>query len=202
MKPLKVLLLQITILLISLNGFTQTISNINFQQIENNIHIFYDLETQETCTILLFYKSESSQSWGMPLVHISGAMGVGQSSGKYKRIIWDVLQDQRNIVGNIQFKIDAIPESGMRLYADMISHPAYFVSCFMVDNEHKAKEKVYLLKIKGLKAHYYWIPDIVKEGESFFEVVIGPYKSKKQCQQPLSKIRNEFRENAYIIKVE
>ena len=202
MKPLKVLLLQITILLLSLNGFTQTISNINFQQIENNIHVFYDLETQESCTILLFYKSESAQSWGMPLAHISGAMGIGQSSGKYKRIIWDVLQDQRSIVGDIQFKIDAIPESGMRLYPNMISRPAYFISCDVVAEEEMAREKIYLLKIRGLRAHYYWMPDVIKNGKSFYEVVIGPYKSKSQCQQPLLKIRNEFRENAYILRIE
>ena len=170
--------------------------------VRNNIHIFYDLEAQESCTILLFYKSESAQSWGMPLAHISGAMGSGQSSGKYKRIIWDVTEDQRNIVGNIQFKIDAIPESGMRLYTDMISRPAYFISCFMVDTEHKAKQHVYLLKIKGLRSHYYWIPDVIKNGKSFYEVVIGPYQSKRQCQQPLLKIRNEFRENAYILRIE
>ena len=202
MKSLSAFLIQITILLISLNGFTQTISNLHFQQIEDNIHIYYDLETDESCTILLFYKPKSTHNWGMPLAHISGAMGCGQSSGKYKKIIWDVLQDQRNIVGNIQFKIEAIPESGMRLYANMISHPAYFISCFMVADEETAREKVYSLKIRGLRAHYYWIPDVIKKGESFYEVVIGPYKSKSQCQQPLLKIKNEFRENAYILRIE
>jgi len=202
MKSLGILLFQISLIILSLNSFAQKISNLHFQQIEDKIHIYYDLETDESCTILLFYKPEGAQNWGMPLEHISGAMGIGQTSGSYKKIIWDVLQSETNVVGNIQFKIDAIPESGMRLYANMFSHPAYFVSCYVVSDEKTAKEKVYLLKIKGLRAHYYWIPDVIKNGETFYEVVIGPYKSKNQYQEPLIKIRNKFRENAYILRID
>ena len=76
------------------------------------------------------------------------------------------------------------------------------MTCFVVDSEQEAKEKVYLLKIQGLKAHYYWIPDIIKNGKSFFEVVAGPFEHKSDCKQSHILVKDKFRSNAYIIRVE
>jgi hypothetical protein len=202
MKYAIIILVQIILLLSAISSNAQKVSNVHFEQVEEKIHIYYDLETEESCTVFLFFKKNISHNWGKPLEHISGDMGIGQTNGKNKMIVWDVLKDRTNIIGNIHFKIDAFHESGMRLYNDMIPHPSYFVTCFVVDSEQEAKEKVYLLKIQGLKAHYYWIPDIIKNGKSFFEVIIGPFEHKSDCKQSHITVKNKFRDNAYIIRVE
>ncbi len=202
MKSLRTLLIQISIIIISLNSYAQEISNLHFKQVEEEIHIYYDLETEESCTVFLFCKEGNTSNWGLPLEHCSGDIGVGQSSGKDKLIIWNVLEERSGISGNIQFKIDAIKETGMRLFKDDIPHPAYFVSCYVVEDEDIAREKVYLLKTQGLRAHYYWIPDIIKKGKSFYEVVIGPFEHKSECKQSHITVKSKYRSNAYIIRVE
>lgn len=202
MKFLRVLFIQISIIIISLNSYAQKVSNLHFKQVEEDIHIYYDLETEESCTVFLLCKEGNTSNWGLPLEHITGNKGIGQTSGKDKLIIWNVLEESSGISGNIQFKIDAINESGMRLYTDMISHPAYFISCYVVEDEVIAKEKVYLLKTQGLRAHYYWMPDIIKKGKSFYEVVIGPFESKTECKQSHITVKSKFRSNAYILRIE
>ena len=201
-NQIKILLLISTLLLSAAPAFTQKVSNVHFKQEEDKINIYYDLETEETCTVFVFYKEKNHHNWGKPLEHISGDMGIGQTNGKGKLIVWDVFKEGTNISGNIHFKVDVFHESGMRLYNDMIPYPSYFVTCFAVDSELEAKEKVYLLKIQGLKAHYYWIPDIINDGKSFFEVVIGPFEHKSNCKQSHALVKDKFRSNAYIIRVD
>ena len=191
----------IFLLFSTLGTFAQKVSNVHFEQVEEKIHIYYDLETEESCTVFLFFKESMEHNWGKPLEHISGDMGIGQTNGKNKMIVWDVLKDRTNIVGNIHFKVDAFHESGMRLYNDMIPHPSYFVTCFVVDSEQEAKEKVYLLKTQGLKAHYYWIPDIDPKGNKYFKVVVGPYKDMASTFPSLTKVQEQINMDAYVLKM-
>lgn len=202
MKYIILLFVGINLLFSTIGVHSQEVSKLHFKQVDDKIHVFYDLETEESCTVILLCNESNTSSWGLPLEHLSGDVGIGQTSGKGKLIIWNVIEERACISGNIQFKIDAIHESGMRLYSDMISHPAYFVSCFVVEDETVAREKVYLLKMQGLRAHYYWIPDIINNGKSFYEVVIGPFEHKSECKQSHIIVKSEYRSNAYIIKVE
>ena len=202
MKYKTILFIQIFLLLTAFTAYAQKVSNVRFEQVEDKINIYYDLETEETCTVFVFFKENSGHNWGKPLEHISGDMGIGHIKGIEKLIVWDVFKERTNINGSIHFKVDVFHESGMRLYQEMIPHPSYFVSCYVVDDEEQAKKKVYLLKIQGLKAHYYWIPDIIKKGKSFFEVVVGPFEHRSDCKKSHAIVKDKFRKNAYIIRVD
>ncbi|NPD86993.1 hypothetical protein HNS38_19735, partial [Lentimicrobium sp. L6] len=68
-----------------------------------------------------------------------------------------------------------------RLYASDINRPAVFVGCYAVKQEVLAQKKVATLKAQNLDAHYYWIPDMDANGNSFFKIVIGPFNSAQEA---------------------
>ena len=75
-----------------------------------------------------------------------------------------------------------------RLYSNDITRPTVFVACFAVKTESQAQQKVAMLKGKNLKGHYYWIPDLDTNGNSFFKVVLGPFNDAKSAYPSLTKV--------------
>ena len=88
-----------------------------------------------------------------------------------------------------------------RLYASDINRPAVFVGCYAVKQEALAQKKVANLKAQNLDAHYYWIPDMNANGNSFFKVVIGPFNSAQEAYPTLTKVQERINFDAYIIVV-
>jgi len=89
-----------------------------------------------------------------------------------------------------------------RLYSKDISHPTIFVACFAVKTESQAQQKVAMLKGKSLKAHYYWIPELDANGNSFFKVVVGPFNDAKSAYPSLTKVQERINFDAYLLIIE
>ncbi len=98
------------LLFLSFAGSAQEISNIHFEQVGKQIHIYYDLKGNETYAMQVFCSTDNGQSWGEPLIYVTGAIGDNQISGNGKGIVWDVLKDTDNLTGEIKFKIVAEPK--------------------------------------------------------------------------------------------
>ena len=97
----------ITLLLtMPLFSFTQTVSNVHFEQEGKQIHIYYDLEGGGNYFIKVYCNTGNETNWGNPLQFVSGAVGENQKAGKGKKIVWDVLKERDKLTGEIKFKIE------------------------------------------------------------------------------------------------
>ena len=98
-------------LLIAASGYTQDISNVQFEQKGKYIYISYNLNAspQKKYLINIYCKEEGDLSWGTSLKNVSGNVGSGQEAGINKVIIWDVLQEYNELKSEIEFKIEALP---------------------------------------------------------------------------------------------
>jgi len=88
-----------------------------------------------------------------------------------------------------------------RLYASDIQGTVIFVACFAEKKEELAQKKVAQLKEYGLNGHYYWIPDIDPEGNTFFKIVVGPFKTHREAYPSLTKVQERINFDAYILVV-
>ena len=93
------------IFLLPLFSFSQKVENIRFEQAGKEIHIYYDLEGDETYTVQVFCSTDNGQSWGEPLKYVAGAVGENQIPGKGKMVVWDVLSEREKLSGDIRFKL-------------------------------------------------------------------------------------------------
>jgi len=85
----------------------QEITDLHWEQQGKMIEIYYGLVTDTPCKIEIFFSDDGGITWSSPLTRVTGAVGLGQDSGKNKTIIWDVLAERTQLEGNIKFKIEA-----------------------------------------------------------------------------------------------
>lgn len=81
-----------------------------------------------------------------------------------------------------------------------LNTPCYIVSHSSLKSEKYAKRIVEIMQEKGLSCGYYWIPDYKPNGAKFYQVYYGPYKSKSDARNDLSKLRY-YSPRAYVIHV-
>jgi len=67
----------------------QQVSNIHFEQIGKQIHIYYDLQGEGTYNVKVFCSTNNGQSWGESLQKVTGAVG------------------REKLTGEISFKVEA-----------------------------------------------------------------------------------------------
>ncbi len=101
--------------LLPLFSFSQTVSNVRFEQIVKKVHIYYDLQGSGSYTVQVYCSTDDGQSWDGPLQQVTGATGRNQHAGNNQEIIWDVLAEREKLVGMTQFKVTAIPETGIEM---------------------------------------------------------------------------------------
>ncbi len=99
------------VLALPLFSFSQRVSNIHFEQQGKQIHIYYNLEGNDTYTVQVFCSTDNSQDWREPLKYVTGNVAEGQKQGIGKLIIWDVLEEREKLSGNIRFRIEALFEA-------------------------------------------------------------------------------------------
>jgi uncharacterized protein (TIGR02145 family) len=56
--------------------------------------------------VKLFCSTDNGNTWGKPLQKVSGDVGGSIVSGRNKTIVWDVLQEQEKLTGDIKFRIE------------------------------------------------------------------------------------------------
>lgn len=110
------------ILLIALLSFTfsslttsaHKVENVRIKQLKNKISILYDITGEkigEQFHIKAFYSKDGGETFEGPLDSLKGDFGSSITGGTDKAIVWNVLSEVPNLIGeNIVFKIVAEPE--------------------------------------------------------------------------------------------
>jgi hypothetical protein len=91
-------------------GFAQKIENVHSEQDGNNINIYYDLLTKkstEVFNITVYCSTNGGKTFGNSLIGVSGDIGNNITPGKNKKIVWNVLQDMKELSGDIVFNVKA-----------------------------------------------------------------------------------------------
>ena len=87
----------------------QTANVKSVEQKGQQIYITYDLQgSPGKYEIKLLVKKKNSYSWSSALKSVTGNVGLNQSLGSNKQIIWDVLQDRDQFQGDWVFGIKAV----------------------------------------------------------------------------------------------
>ncbi len=90
----------------------------------------------------------------------------------------------------------------LKLEVDFFNQKRWFVACFAMKRETKVLAKIETIKAKGFdNVHYYWIPDVIEDGNRFFKIVIGPFDASAQAKDMLDTVRLQVNPEAYILKV-
>ncbi len=88
--------------------YSQEINNIRFEQDGKMINIFYDLAGESTYEVKVYCSQDAGNTWGQPLIKVSGDVGKNQVAGFKRKIIWDVLSELEKVEGDIIFKVEAL----------------------------------------------------------------------------------------------
>ena len=107
MKYTIIIIIQITLLLSTISSYAQKVSNVHFEQVGKKIHIYYNLEGNDSYMIKVLYSQDKGNTWDGPLKEINGAIGDMQKAGINKQIIWDVLKEKEKLAGDLSFKVEA-----------------------------------------------------------------------------------------------
>ena len=103
------ILISIVSLLIFKFAVTQTVENVKFEQRNNFIIINYDLQDisskYTTLFVNVYYSIDNGGSWLGPITSVSGDVFYDVKGGYNKKIIWDVLAEREDLIGNIIFKV-------------------------------------------------------------------------------------------------
>ena len=95
--------------LFQINIFSQSVENVRFEQQGDQIMIYYDLITDDTkgnYSVNAYYTLDYGNTF-LPLKSVTGDAGRNISTGKQKKIVWNVLDDVYELTGEIKFKITA-----------------------------------------------------------------------------------------------
>jgi len=111
-------------LIIALFVKGQTVSNLRFEQSGKIIDVYYDLygESDELFQISLYYSQDGGKTWGAKLNYVTGDVSQNIMPGTDKKITWDVLKEREKLIGEVKFKVEALPMSGCRSFT--ITHTA------------------------------------------------------------------------------
>ena len=102
-------LLCLIIVLTRINVYCQSVENVRFEQQGDQIMIYYDLISDNTkgyCTINAYYTLDFGKTF-ISLKTVTGDAGRNITSGKHKKIVWNVLDDVYELTGEIKFKVTA-----------------------------------------------------------------------------------------------
>ena len=108
--------------LLSIKSFGQQVDITSTEQKGEQIYIRYNLQGSEgKYEIKLFVKGSNSSYWSTPLTHVSGDVGLNQTRGTNKLIIWDVLNEREKLQGDYVFGIEAVNTTQNEKYKKRIA---------------------------------------------------------------------------------
>ncbi len=93
------------------SGYTQKISNINYEFSDDQMFIFYDLAgpLSRDYWIDLHISEDDGQTWKQ-LHKVSGAVGPSINPGTRKKIVWNRILEDADITRAFQFQVQAEPD--------------------------------------------------------------------------------------------
>ncbi len=98
----------------------QSVTNVRFDQLDNEVYIFYDLRaiphnnifTVDVFDVEIRYSQDGGSTYSAPLVAVRRDVGIKITPGINKQIIWSPLEEMEELISNhITFKITATPSS-------------------------------------------------------------------------------------------
>ncbi|MFW5983337.1 MAG: hypothetical protein ACOCQ4_02460 [bacterium] len=104
----RIILFITTIFILPLNNFAQKVENIEFHQQDDKVIINYDLlgKKRACYDVKVFYTTDNGKTFNI-LKSTSKDIGKCIKPEKDKKIVWNVLDDKKGLVGDVQFKIVA-----------------------------------------------------------------------------------------------
>jgi hypothetical protein len=89
----------------------QRIENVHPEIVGEKIHVYYDvldIEADQPVIVRVYLSTDGGQTYGEPLVSVSGDVGLIVGAGVKKRIIWDVFEEVNELVSeNVKFMVKA-----------------------------------------------------------------------------------------------
>tara|TARA_B110000483_G_scaffold117837_1_gene142486 strand:+ start:8755 stop:9528 length:774 start_codon:yes stop_codon:yes gene_type:complete len=86
----------------------QNVNIISTEQVEKKILIKYNnMGISGKYDVKLFIRPSNSLKWSNELISLTGDVGFNQAPGRNKVILWDVINDRENLVGEYVFGIQA-----------------------------------------------------------------------------------------------
>lgn len=96
---------------IATEGFAQRIENVRPEIVGERIHVYYDLldiAIDQPVIVRVYVSTDGGQTYGEPLISVSGDVGLVVGAGGNKRIIWDVFEEVDELVSeNVKFRVKA-----------------------------------------------------------------------------------------------
>jgi hypothetical protein len=101
------------LVLSSIDSQAHKVENLKVKQLKNKISVLYDITQEklgEQFHVNLYYSTDGGSTFKGPLDSLKGDFGNGITGGTDKVIVWDVLAEVPNLIGeNIVFKVEAQP---------------------------------------------------------------------------------------------
>ena len=104
----KYLLSFVLIFSLILNGFSQTVKNVEARVVENNVIITYDLISSIEGQKFNIELRSSINNYSTVIEKVTGDVGPDQTPGIGKKITWAALAEQGNFSGSVSFEVTAI----------------------------------------------------------------------------------------------
>ena len=93
--------------------FGQNVENLRFEQIDKQIIIYFDLPVGpigQTYDVQVFCSTDGGLTFNGPLKQLAGDFGTKVIGGAGKKVVWDVLQEKKELIGNIIFEVQVRKE--------------------------------------------------------------------------------------------
>lgn len=113
MKKAAILFSLIFICVSTFTARAQHVENVRVKQLNNKINLIYDITKEkigQQFNVQVFYSKDAGKTYKGPIDSLTGAFGKNIKGGTNQLIVWDVLSEVPNLIGeNIVFKIKATP---------------------------------------------------------------------------------------------
>src|SRR6056297_2194115 len=113
MKKAAILFSLIFICVSTFTARAQHIENVRVKQLNDKINLIYDITKEkmgQQFNVQVFYSKDAGKTYKGPIDSLTGAFGKNIAGGTNHLIVWDVLSEVPNLIGdNIVFKIKATP---------------------------------------------------------------------------------------------
>jgi formylglycine-generating enzyme required for sulfatase activity len=107
-------ILSIFILMPGISSAWEKVENVRFEQVDNDVHIYYDLSgDSEKYKVMVRGSSDGGRTYILPMKTVSGDVGKKVLPGSGKEIIWKALKDAGELEGDeFVFEVEAVSGPG------------------------------------------------------------------------------------------
>jgi len=112
----------------------------------------------------------------------------------------DENQIEKNAEEVIEDNLKKSSKSSKPTNSGKLTTPCWLISYSSVAKKSNAVSNVEMLKSKGIKAGYYFMPDYKSDAKELYKIYVGPYTSKGEAQANLSEVSN-LSPGAYVFKL-